>query len=131
MENNDPDCLITERLQLIEWRRQSPFSIAHMQRVGHNLPRDAEDERQRVIGDFVDAVVGDVADGDAALLCRLHVDVVVADAVANDDFGSPHRVDWSELCDDRVGVGDQRLPRRDLLVVRAPQLKPGGGQDRL
>ena len=135
-EANQADRLIAHRPQLIERRRQSPFAVSHMQRVGHDLPRDSQDERERVIGDFINAVIGDVADGDAPLARRLHVNVVVADAIPHDDLGSLHRtdhfrVDRGELRDDRVSLGNQCLERGNLLVVPAAQLEPAGGQDRL
>ena len=133
---DETDCLVAQRPQLIERSRQSPFAFAYMQRVRDNLPRDAEDECQLVIGDFIDAVVRDVADGNAPLACRLHVDIVVADAVPHDHFGALHRsndigVDRGELRDDRIGIGNQCLERQNLFVVPAPQLESAGGQDRL
>ena len=55
-----------------------------------DLPGQRQDQGQRVIGDLVDAVIGDVADRDAAVAGRLQVHVVHADAVADDDAGLAH-----------------------------------------
>ena len=46
-----------------------------------------------MVGDFIDAVVGDIAHRYPLALGRFEIDVVDADPVANNDFGPLHRVD--------------------------------------
>ena len=66
----------------------------------------------RAVGHLVDAVVGHVADGDVLRRRDLQIDVVDADAVADDDSALLHRADHRrrdrrELGDDVIGVLDQ------------------------
>ena len=81
-----------------------------LRRMRDNLPRQGEDEGEGVVGDLVDAVVGDVADGDAAGFGGVAVDVVVADPVADDRLRPFHRgddvgIDRGKLRDHRIGIG--------------------------
>lgn len=46
---------------------------------------EIEDETERCVGHFFDAIAGHVADGNAQLAGRFHVDVVNAAAYADDD----------------------------------------------
>ena len=83
-----------------------------MQRVGNHLACGAQDECERVISNLVDAVIGDVADRNASLARRLHIDVVVADAVANNDLRPLHAgdhvgIDRCKLSDDCISIGHQ------------------------
>ena len=85
-----------------------------MQRVRNHLSCDAQYECERVISDLVDAVVRDVADRNTPLARRLYIDVVVANAVADDDLGALHGsdhfgVDRRELCDDCIRIGGESL----------------------
>ena len=133
-EADDPHGLIAQSSQLIKRRRQPPFSFANMQRIGNHLSCGAQYECERMIGDFVDAVIGDVAYRNAALARRLHIDVVVADAVADDDLRPLHAgdhvgIDRCKLSDDCIGIGHQRrqlrcgLPlfQRDDFMAQRPK----------
>jgi hypothetical protein len=67
-----------------------------------------------VVRHFIDAVVRDVADRDAALLRCPQIDVIDADAVPHDDLDPPHfgndfRMDRRKLRDHGVGVRDEQL----------------------
>ena len=95
-----------------------------------DLPGQGEHQGERVVGDLVDAVVGDVADRDAPGPGRVEVDVVDADPVADDHPGPVHRgddrgVDRGELGDDAVGVGDQVGSRSaSSFAARPDELAP-------
>jgi hypothetical protein len=54
-------------------------------RCGHDTPRGAEQQRQRVVGDLVEAVVRHVGHEDARPCGGFDVDVVDPDPVAGDD----------------------------------------------
>lgn len=58
-----------------------------------DLADQGEGERERVLGDLVDAEVGDVGDDDAEAGGVFHRDVVEADAVAPDDQAIRRRIE--------------------------------------
>ena len=60
---------------------------------GNHLPAEHEQQRERVVGNFIQAVVRNVRHHDAAFGGRRNVDRVHADAVAHDDAAALHRVD--------------------------------------
>ena len=73
---------------------------------------EGEDKRQRVVGHFINAVVGNIANRNALLRRRVEVHVVHADAVTHDDPAFLHRLDHGrfdgrKLRDDAVRIGDQ------------------------
>ena len=97
------------------WGRgdELPASVVDEPALRHDLPREGEDEGERVIGDLVDAVVGDVADGNAAGPRRNKIDIVDADPVADDHPGPLHRrndvgIHRGKLRDHGIGSGDRR-----------------------
>ena len=71
-------------------RRSSPAAVQSQPpaRTSRSSSDDAaqqgQDERERMVGDLLDAVVGHVADPDAAPLGLVHVEVVEADAAGGD-----------------------------------------------
>ena len=81
-----------QRRHRSQWRGEAPAALAQVQRVGHHLARDGEDEGKRMIRHLVDAVVRDVAHRDATLACGGRVHIVVTDAVAHDGFRFRHGV---------------------------------------
>ena len=102
-----------------------------MRRVRHDLASRGEDEGQRLVRNFVDAIVRHVANGNAALAGFVEVHVVHTDAVAHDGLrlghgGNDVRVHSGELGDDGVRVGAERnevglgfaLARDDFDTVR-------------
>ena len=62
-----------------------PAAAAHLAVEHDDAAQEREDERQRMVGDLLDAVVRDAADPDAAALGLLNVHVVEADAAGRDD----------------------------------------------
>ena len=107
-------------------RRQTPFAPRDQQVIRDNLPGLGQDKRQGLIGDFVDAVVGNIADGNAPFLRRLKVDVIDADAIPHDDPGPPHglndrTLERGELGEHEVGVGDHGQQRLDGLGLKTLQ----------
>jgi hypothetical protein len=62
-----------------------PGPSAHAPVERHDAAHEGEKEGKRAVGHLLDAVVGDIADPDAAIGCRRHVDVVVAHAARRDD----------------------------------------------
>ena len=81
---------------------------------GNHLAAEHEQKRERVVGNFVEAVVRDVRHQDAALGRRRDVDRVHADSVAHDDAAALHGVDRA-LCD--------RRPHRQHAVRVPAQLR--------
>jgi hypothetical protein len=74
-----------------------------------------EEERPRVVSDLLDAVVGDPSHDDAALHSRGRIDVVEADAVANDAAHARRRRE-----DRRTDRG--KLDQHCVRVVRPHEL---------
>src|SRR5207247_2069940 len=76
-------------------------------------------------GDVIHAVVGDVADRDAALAGRVEIDIVDSDPVADDELRAVHRrdddaADGGELRQHEFGSadgGDQLLGRLALARI--------------
>ncbi len=97
---------------------------------------DGEQQPDGVVGDLVDAVVGDAADGDPRGGGGLHVDVVDADPVPDDRAqgaggAESARSDRRELHEQRVGT-HRGQRRRDVLLRPAPldeELAAGGLDD--
>ena len=111
-EADDPHGLIAQSSQLIKRRRQPPFSVADMQRVRNHLSCGAQYECERVIGDFVDAVVRDIADRNPASPGRFEVHVVDPNAVTDDDLRPLHApdhvgIDRCKLSDDGIRIRHQ------------------------
>ena len=80
-----------------------------MQGIWQNLPRRRQNEGQRVIRDFIHAVVRNIADRDIATRRCEEVHIVHADAVTDDCLRARHGVDDiriqpGELGDDRIRV---------------------------
>ena len=99
-----------ERAEAIDAGGEPPAAAMDFRRMRNNLPRQGENEGQSVVGDLVDAVVGDIADGDATGFGRLAVDVVVADPVADDRLRPSHGgddvgSDRGELRDHGISIG--------------------------
>ena len=86
-------------------RRHRPLARAHLAVVKRHLPRRCEQERHRVLGDFLDAVGGVVRDDDARLGGGVQVYRVHADAVARDYLAVRHP--RHVLSGDGAGVGVQ------------------------
>jgi hypothetical protein len=89
-----------------------------------------------VVGHLVDAVVGHVADGNAVVPGGGEVDVVDADAVADDHPGTAHRRDdvgvhRRELRDHGVGVGHRLGETGRVLRLGGDELGAGRGDDLL
>ena len=80
-----------------------PGAGAHQAVVERDLARAREQQRHRVLGDFLDAVGGVVGDDDAGARGGIEVDRVHADAVAGDDPALRHL--RHHLGRDRAGIG--------------------------
>ena len=124
---DDTDGLVAQRFHLRHRHGEPPVARAEVGGVGHDLPREAQDIGERVVRDFIDAVVGNVRHRDAPLARGVEVHIVHTDAVADDRARLVHRgddvrVDARELRDHRVGIRDERdefrlglaLPRDEL-----------------
>ena len=115
-----------ERLKRRRRADQAPVAGVDGGGLWHHLPREGEDEGERVVGDLVDAVVGHVADGNAAGPRGRQVDVVDADAVADDHPRPLHRghdvgVHRGELRDHGIGIGDRRREGGDVFRLRGDE----------
>ena len=78
--------------------------------MGHDLPGHGQYEAQGVIGDLVDAIVGNVGHRDTVLARRVQVHVVNANAIAHDRPRPGHRRDHrgaesGKLGDDCISTG--------------------------
>ena len=102
--------------------------------VGDDLADTSQQERNRVRGNVIGAVVRNMTDDDACRRCRIHVHVVESDTVADDDLAASKTFD--ELgCDfeptdqNRIGVlaPSQRLFQRQ--GVRVKELPARRGHD--
>ena len=87
-----------------------------------------------MVGDLIDAVVGHVADGNAAGPRGREVDVVDADAVADDHPRPLHRghdvgVHRGELRDHGISIGDRRREGGDVFRLRGDKLPAGLAHD--
>src|SRR5262249_37651237 len=105
---------------------QFPASFANAQAVGQHLPCQGKEERKRVVGYLVNAVIGHITNGNTACSGRFQVDVIDANAIAGDGSHGSHGgnnvgVDRCELSDDRVGLSDE--PRQLPGVHAAPASK--------
>ena len=83
-EADDSDRQIAEGTHLIERHGQAPLARAVADAVRHDVASRRQQKGKRLIGDFVDAVVRHVADGNAPSLRRIEIDVIDADAVPNE-----------------------------------------------
>ena len=72
----------------------------------HQPAHDRQQEHDRVVGDFLGAVIGDVADNHAVPRRGLDVDVVIADPGA-DDAPAPRRTREAGFAHDRDVVKEQ------------------------
>ena len=86
-EADDPDGQLLQGPHRLQRRARLPAPAPDAVAVGDDLPGQVQDQGERVVGDLVDAVIGDVADGDAPGAGRVKVDVVDADPVPGDDPG--------------------------------------------
>jgi acyl-CoA thioester hydrolase len=66
-------------------RRPVPPTAAHVAIELDDPAEQRQDEGECMIGDLLDAVVGDVADPDTALFGFIHIEVVEADAAGGDN----------------------------------------------
>ena len=78
--------------------------------VGHDLPGQGQYEAQGVIGDLVNAIVGDVGHRDTVLARCVQVDVINTDAIAHDRPRPGHRcnhrgTESGKLGNDRISAG--------------------------
>ena len=80
-----------------------PLAVAHAPVEGDDAAHEREEEGERAVRHLLDAVVGDVADPDAAIGGGGRVDVVVADAARRDDAQSGQPVELGRA--DRAGPG--------------------------
>ena len=101
-----------------------------MHRIGHRLAGETQDESQSVIGDFVDAVVRDIAHWNAAFTGSFQVDIVHPDAVTYYDTGFLHPPDdpgihRGELGDDGISVRTQRDQLLAAAALAAHQFGAG------
>ena len=124
-EADDPDGQRLERVQRMQRGARPPPAAPDPVAMGDELPRQGQDQAERVVGDLVDAIIRDVADRDAPGPGRVEVDVIDPDAVADDRPGPAHRrddpgVDRGELGDHAVRVGDQRQERVGLVLRVRP-----------
>ena len=88
-----------------------------------------------MISDFVDAVIRDVADGDAAFTGGLQIDAIDADAIAHDDFAAiegrdEFAADGGPLHKQRIGIAAERNQLGGRLALRDDELMTGGGEER-
>jgi len=100
-----------------------------------HLAGQREGEGERVVGHLVDAVVGNVANRDAALAGGDEIDAVDADAVADDHFAALERrdefaADGGPLHEERIGVAAERDELGGRLALRDDELVAGGGEER-
>ena len=65
--------------------RYRPAALAQCGGRSHDTTRSRQQQRERMVGHFVEAIVGHIRDEDARRRRGIDVDVVVADAVARDD----------------------------------------------
>lgn len=133
-ETDNADRLIPHRSHLVQGCREPPLPIANQQRIGDNLSRGGKNKCQRVVRNFIDAVVRNIAHGNPTLARRFQIDVVDTDPVPHDGTSTLHGpdhfgVDRSELSDDRIGIGDQRFEDRDFLGVTVAKLHAGLVED--
>src|SRR5919204_2563031 len=82
-----------------------PLPIAHAAIESNDSAQQREQHRDRAVGDFLDAVVGHVADPDATAPGRLEIDVIDADAAGHDGTEV-----WQRL----------HIRRRDMLPYEEP-----------
>ena len=117
----------------------SPHPPSRTSRPLAEIRRVASSRRaERVVGDLVDAVGRDVADGDAAIPGGVEVHVVHADPVADDQLGPAHRGDHpggdrGELREDVIGRRGPRRggrPRSGTGGRRSPRRGGGGSPPR-
>ena len=84
--------------------REPPAAVADAPVGVRDLADAGQEQRQRMVGHVLDAVIRHPSDPDAALGGRVDVDVVIADAVAADDPAAPHPLDDPPR--DRLQVDD-------------------------
>ena len=100
-----------------------------------NLARQREGKRERVISDFVDAIIRDVANRDTAFTGSLQVDAVDADAVAHDDLAvlesrDQFAADGGPLYEQRIGIAAERDQLCGRLKLRNDKFVTGGSEER-
>ena len=76
--------------------------------IGDNAAGQRERQRDRMVGDFARAIVRRIAHGDAGAARRLEVDLIEADAGAND-----HPAIWNTS--DEVGVDPHHMPDHEAV----------------
>ena len=72
-------------------RRDAPRPGSHASVDARKLAGEAQREGERVVGDLVEAIVRDVADGDAPRPRRIEIHVVHADPEPDDHFAPVQR----------------------------------------
>src|SRR5215467_601841 len=123
-----------EAVDRLAWRHL-PAPGAHQAVVERDLARAREQQRHRMLGDFLDAVGRVVGDDDAGAGRRLEVDGVDADAVARDDPALGHSV--HDVPGDGPGVGVQErvavgsLPEKLLRLLGLHRDQLGEAPERL
>ena len=117
-------------------RGEFPFAVMHQPAVRWHLAREGKDEGERMVGHLVDAVVGDVADGNAVGSGGGEIHVVNADPVADDHAGPLHRPDdigvyRRKLRDHGVGIGHRCGEPCGVFRLGAHESRPCRGRNRL
>ena len=108
-EANDACGQLLQGFHLIFADRQAPAAGAHQIMVKHDLPRERQDEGQRLVGDLIDAIIRDIAHRNATVARGLQIHVVHADTITNNHPRLLHRrnhvrVNFSKLGDDCISI---------------------------
>src|ERR1035437_4988028 len=92
-------------------RHDLPNALPYLSIDCGELTRERHGQRKRVICDFFDAIVRDIADRDPVLDCGVDVDIVHSNAVANDNFAD------AQALDDRLRNGS-KLHKKCVRLLR-------------
>jgi hypothetical protein len=106
-ESDHADRQLAQRSHRRQWYRKSPLTMLDVQMIGDDPTGQRQEESQCMVGYFVDAVVGNVADWDGVSSGGSQIDVVDANAIADKDSRLWHRRhhrlrDFCKLDDDGV-----------------------------
>jgi nucleoid-associated protein YgaU len=91
-EADDADASFAQGAERGKGRGEAPLARVDPGIVRHDLAGEGEQQGESVVGDFVDAIVRHVAHGDAVRTGGLEIDVIDADAVADDGAGATEGV---------------------------------------
>lgn len=134
-ESDDADGEVAEFVHGFDTGGESPVPVADVECVGDDLSCESEDEGEGVVGDFIGAESGDVADGDMFGAGGIEIDVIDADAVPDDGAGFGHGgddvgIDGCELGDDDIGVTDEGNEiGGGFFFLDGDNFAAGGGED--